>query len=584
MRNRSSDGEERDARASGSGLSRRGLILGGGAAAASAASVAFGHGSAAAAAPGGDPRFALPAAPGDPGGDRPGDLLLVNGSIHTFDEHDAVVSAVRIRDGRFVAVGDEAQRGAAGQATTVDLQGRTVIPGIVDSHNHIVLVGNRPGHHVPLEDVFIISDAVARLQARAQSVPDGEFITTIGPISAMQFAERRLPNLTELDAVPRPVFLMGAQGGTVTNSLGKAFFESRGIAGIAANGTVPGSPFGTGAAGAALLVLRQEFLTPESRQRTALDTLQYYAGLGITTHLDAGAFHADPPNGAIFGENVFTMHEPFLALNSARALPARLRIDFLHQDTVDTLPTLRERLKNSFPFFGDDMLRTGGIGEFTAQGIGQEGGPVWLLGTREVAKAGWRNENHSLTQNDYKLIVQGWEQVDAEFPIGELRWVIAHVPFITEEYVLRLKALGGGLKVGWGPVRSGIGVGPAYRTILGTGIPVGYHSDGGDITVINPWLNFYTMVTGRNLRGDLINEGQTVTREEAIRLATSANTWFLREDDLGPIAVGNHADLAVLDRDFFSVPETEIPQVRSVMTIVGGRMVHDGGVVPVRGN
>lgn len=582
MGNRSKDGDA-GAQPSGSGLSRRGLIIGGGAAAASA-SLAFGAVSPAAATAAVRGTLSAADAVVGPGGGHGADLLLVNGSIHTFDEQDSVVSAVRIRDGRFVAVGDEAQRGAVGQAATIDLQGRTVIPGIIDSHNHIVLVGNRPGHHVALEDVFTIPDAVARLAARAQSAPDGQFVTTIGPISAMQFAERRLPNLTELDAVPRPVFLMAAQGGTVTNSLGKAFFESRGITGIAANGTVPGSPFGTGAAGAALLTLRQEFLTAESRQRTALDALQYYAALGITTHLDAGAFHADPPNGAIFGENVFTMHEPFLALNHDRALPARLRIDFLHQDSVDTLPTLRERLKNSFPFFGDDMLRTGGIGEFTAQGIGQEGGPVWLLGTREVAKAGWRNENHSLTQNDYKLIVQGWEQVDAEFPIGDLRWVIAHVPFITEEYVLRLKALGGGLKVGWGPVRSGVGVGPAYRTILGTGIPVGYHSDGGDITVINPWLNFYTMVTGRNLRGDLINEGQTVTREEAIRLATAANTWFVREDDLGPIAVGNHADLAVLDRDFFSIPDAEIPQVSSVMTIVGGRIVHDTGAVPGRGN
>ena len=118
-------------------------------------------------------------------------------------------------------------------------------------------------------------------------------------------------------------------------------------------------------------------------------------------------------------------------------------------------------------------------------------------------------------------------------------------------------------------------VGPAYRMLLANGIPLGYHSDGGDITVINPWLNFYTMITGKNLRGDVINAGQTLTREETLWLATAANKWFIQEDDLGSIEVGNHADVAVLDRDFFRVPDEEIKQVRSVLTIVGGRVVHD---------
>jgi predicted amidohydrolase YtcJ len=230
------------------------------------------------------------------------------------------------------------------------------------------------------------------------------------------------------------------------------------------------------------------------------------------------------------------------------------------------------------------MMRSGGIGEFTVNGFGGGavaiGGPIWLAGAKAVAKAGWRNENHSLSANDIGQIVAGWEAVNAEVPIGDLRWVVAHVPNIQLDHINRLKAMGVGLKVGWGPTRSGSNLGPKHRTIIDSGINVGYHSDGGDITAINPWLNFYTMITGRNLAGNAVWEpGQQITRDEAIQLATKNNSWFIHEDDLGGIKAGNHADLVILDRDFFSIPDSEIPRVRSIATIVGGDVVYDAGQI-----
>src|SRR6185503_8718957 len=131
-----------------------------------------------------------------------------------------------IRNGRFAAVGNNV---AAQGVKRIDLKGRTVIPGLIDAHDHIVLVGNRPGWHVLQEDVFTIPDAVKRYQAKAAEVPAGEFITTVGPISAMQFTEQRLPTLMELDAVNRPVYIQAAQGGTKTNTLGKMWLESKGV-------------------------------------------------------------------------------------------------------------------------------------------------------------------------------------------------------------------------------------------------------------------------------------------------------------------------------------------------------------------
>ena len=492
------------------------------------------------------------------------DLLLVNGRIHTMDPESRVVSQVLIRGGRFTAVGNNVGKPAG--ITTIDLRGRTVVPGIVDAHNHIVLVGNRPGWHTPLEHVFTIPDAVDVLKARAASVPADGLMTSIGTISGMQFAEGRLPNLAELDAVGRAVYLQGAQGGARTNSQGRAWLASRGVM-ASDDGTLAGQ-----SAGPALQALRRELLTPDTRMRTALDALAYYARLGITTHKDSGAFHADEPAPGIASENTYTMHHPFLAIHREGRMPARLRIDFLHQDPPNAdppLPTLSQRLRNSFPFFGDDWIRTGGIGEFTGGG---------LEGLRAIARAGWRAEDHALNLKGAEALIASREAVNAEIPITTLRWVISHIPAFTAPLADRAHALGMGVLVGWGPLRTGMNVGPPYRMLAAHPIKVGYHSDGGDITLINPWLNLYTIVTGRNLAGQPILGEETLTREQALRLATADTKWFIGEGDLGSIEVGCHADLAVLDRDYFKVPDEELKRITSVMTVVGGTIVHNDGV------
>jgi len=494
------------------------------------------------------------------------DLALTNGRIHTMDGTNRIVSQVLIRNGRFVAVADNV--GAQGNnVRVVNLQGKTVIPGLIDAHNHIVLVGNRPGWHTPLEHVFTIPDAIAALKARAAGVPSGEFITIVGPISAMQFDERRLPSLMELDAVNRPVFIIAAQGGNRTNSAGKAWFESKGIM-VGADGAFAGQ-----ASGVALQTLRKELLTPETRKRSAFDALQYYARLGITTHRDAGAFHAEEPSAGVANENTYTMHNPFLALHNEGRMPARLRIEFLHQDPPNAnppLPTLAPRLRNSFPFFGDEWLKTGGIGEFTGGGV---------EGLRAIARAGWRGEDHALNLNGVTQLIRDRETVNAEIPIGNLRWIISHVPAFPLDLANRCQAMGVGVLVGWGPTRTGMDVGPPYRMLMGHPIKKGYHSDGGDITVINPWLNISTIVTGKNLVGQSILGDQMLNRQEAMWLATAANKWFIWEDDIGSIEVGNHADLAVLDRDYFAVPDDDIKKIKSVLTLVGGKASHNDGVM-----
>ncbi|KAK8107026.1 uncharacterized protein PG998_009039 [Apiospora kogelbergensis] len=506
-----------------------------------------------------------------------GDLLLLNGTIHTMDAAETRATVVGIKEGTIVYVGDsvaDARKSFLGSPPTIDLGGRVAIPGLVESHNHIVLMGNRPGYHTPLENAYSVAEVQQTFSARASrdAVPPGSFITTIGGFNPNQFSEGRLPTLEELDvALPQhPAFVsIGFNGPSVTNSLGKAYFESAlatGSVAISANGSIAAGEEN----GKALLALRGQ-LTSGNRTRGVRDAMAYAAAMGITTHLDQGAFQATgtPADGAAHEDN-YAMYDPWLAVYGARQGAVRLRINYLHQDNSTGVPALTQRLRNAFPFFGGDMVRTGGIGEFIADLDDYSGGPVFEAAALATARARWR--------------VEAFEKVDAEVGIKDLRWVVAYVPLITAEYLARLKKVGGGVNLSSWQYLSGAGpsAGPPYRTIVDSGIPAGIGGDGMQIAPMNPWVQAYYAVTGKNALGDQINEGQQITRQEFLRMYTRSNQWFLGGPDeslLGALEVGRLGDVVVLNEDYFGVPDEDLRKLSSVLTVVGGAVVHDTGAV-----
>ena len=542
-------------------------------------------------------------------------LILWKGQIHTMDGSNRVVSEVAIRDGRIVAVGQGARAQQGPGTQVIDLKGRTVVPGIIDNHNHIVLMGNRPGNHTPLENAYSIADIQAIYAARAAGLSGGAWITTIGGFNQNHFFPStetpRLPSLDELNAaVPNnPVLILqGFTGPSTTNARGKQFFETWDPTGVL-NVTV--GPNGSIAAGTqsqrALLALRRTLLpnTPagfEARKRSVLDAMAYATQMGVTTHLDQGAFQkTDTPADGSAHEDNFTMHLPFLAVYDEGRGAVRLRINFLHMETDPALPELVQRLKNQFPFFGGDLVRTGGIGEFITV-VPSATNPASIArfndAAKLVARAGWRAEVHSLgrrgtpTSNpaDFELEIMGYEGADAEVPgvVGDLRWVIAHVPGITPEWIDRFKTLGGGLSLtGWQylagtPSTSTVApyAGPPFKFIADSGIHAGMSSDGMQIAPMNPWLHMYYATTGLNARHVQINPNQQITRQEVLELYTKRNGWFLREEEqLGSIEEGKLADLVVLNSDYFTVPDEDLKGIRSVLTVVDGKIVYDAGVL-----
>jgi predicted amidohydrolase YtcJ len=538
------------------------------------------------------------------------DLVLVDGRIHTMDAKNRVVSSVAIKDGRFVEVGNVGRHHHGRETKVIDLNGRTVVPGIIDNHNHIVLMGNRPGYHTPLENAHSIADALAIYAARAARIPAGAWITTIGGFhfnhlyaNPTDKTTGRFPTLAELDSVTpnNPVWLsISFNGPSVTNTAGRNILNGLVVDGqpisVAADGAIAAG-FPSSQSTLVLLHLRRTLLNPAERRRSTIDAMKYATSLGVTTHIDQGAFQAtnSATDGAAHEDN-FTMHFPFLEIYEQGKGLVRLRINFLHMETDDATPELVQRLKNAFPFFGDDLVRTGGIGEFIAQGVNVPG--RFLEAARRVAKAGWRAEVHSLARRanagspptDFELQISAFETVNNEFPgiVGDKRWVIAHVPGITQESIAKFKSFGGSLSLtGWQFLAGSIPAvsvtpfaGPPFRWIVDSGIHAGMSSDGMQIAPMNPWIHMYFATTGINARGVVINPGQQITREEVLSLYTRQNGWFVREEDqLGSIEEGKLADLAVLNRNYFTVPAEELKQIRSILTVVDGEVVHDRGVL-----
>jgi predicted amidohydrolase YtcJ len=536
-------------------------------------------------------------------------LVLVNGNIHTMDDGNTVARAITIRNGRIVSVGDSAASpGPGGQV--INLHGRTVVPGLIESHTHYVSLANRPGYHVAqLElatSIVEVQELLAARRARGD-VPEGAFITAMGGWNPIQWAEQRLPTRAELDdAVPdRPVFLFQRfNGPSRVNSLGKQFFESvtsplAGPVAVADDGTIAaGLPSTT-----ALyhLRVRQTF---EDKKRSAIDAMAFSAEVGITALLDqtlvaVGFGPRDPqPNHPLATLDHFRMYDGWIDVHRDGDALVRLQMNFLHNqgnnaalgDLENQLPELRERLKNQFPFFGDDMLRTGGIGEWAApfalQASNPAGYAVWFEAQRLVAGAGWRNENAQTSATNIQQVVETYEAMDAEFGITDLRWGLQHGDLATEDQLARLKALNVGVSTSgfrWQSTATtppANPVGPMLPRMLESGIMLGLHEDGVHIAPHNPWFALHYATTGLNLAGVVINPGQQISRQQALHLYTRGNAWYLnREDDLGSLEPGKLADLLVLDKDYFTVSDDEMRRIRPVLTVVGGRIVHDTGEV-----
>lgn len=523
------------------GISRRDLLKG----AAAGAAFAAGGGSLVAAE-----RAAASGAGGSQGSDPcdgSRDIILHNGRF--VDYRGVVANQITVKDGRIVAVGKSKDLGEC--TRRINLRGRTVIPGLVDSHAHFTRTGTNVGYETRwIETVFSIAELQQAVADRAATIPPGAFVTAAGGWNQNQLAELRLPTLAELDAATstRAVYLNGR-----TNTLGAAFFAGFGIT----TDPVTGQVSSTGGATTALRSIQ----TFDDKLRGTADAIAFAAATGLTSIHDTSNLTNQPADYMVMN----TLYQ-----QSGRSLDVRMR-HYRYFGATATIDQLRTYMDPIYREIGDDTYRINGVGEQ----IGSS--ENFMEHLRAVAEAGWRVQQHTLSALDHEHHFPDMIMVGQEFDVSALRWSLAHVTLATQQQILDLKAVGAGVTV-QDFSYTGSGRGAPFRMIVDTGIAVGAGTDSTNVAPLNPWLGIFYMTTGRNLAGILTNDGQQISRLEALRLNTVGSAWFSEEEnDLGSFEVGKKCDLAVLTDDYLKVSDEKLRKMTSLLTLQGGRVVHAAG-------
>lgn len=479
-----------------------------------------------------------------------GDMALVNGRF--VDGRGFVASSLVLRNGRIAGVGQAIP--LAPGARTIDLGGRTVIPGFFDAHVHYARAAVNPGYEARrIERAFSIQELQETIARRAVNVPPGGFITCIGGWNHTQFTENRRPTKAELDAAApgHAVYISGTGGGTgaLTNSRGQTFFAANGVMVDGATGVVRSA--------ANAVAALQKAQTHEEKLRGTRELNAHANGLGLTGVINAGNLQDQEFALELWRQNALTIRmRPLFPADSPEQVEARLANNFSQGGRA----------------VGDDLFRVGGFGERIGGNDTMSAG--FEPTARVIARQGWALQQHSISlmENDFHLAA--FQSIAREHPIRDLRWALLHLQGIDAPRLKQLMDLGAGASAQtW--TYLGNGGGPPFRRIVDSGIHAGVGTDSTNVAALDPWLSLFYMTTGRNVAGMLTNEGQKITRLEALRLYTEGSAWFSFDDHhVGSFTQGKYADLAVLSQDYLTVPEDRIRRIESVLTLVGGNVVH----------
>jgi predicted amidohydrolase YtcJ len=522
-------------------------------------------------------------------------LLIANARVSGRPQ-DPPREAVLVHGERIAAVGElDELRGLAGPGVReLDVGGRRVVPGLIDSHAHVLRAGLSWEREVHWSGVPSLEQALALVRERARALAPGDWIPVIGGWHPAQFAEARSPTRADLDlaAPENPCYVQVLYDEAVLNA---AALSACGFA--ADNADPPGGSVERDRDGSPTGVVRGhgafrhclEAMGRPGRDAQALSIrsmLRELAALGLTGALDPGGIGVVPET-----------YEPLYDVWRAGSLSLRLRLFLGAGERGAERRQIEDWMRLAPRGSGDELLRVTGIGEIVVfrcwDGDGLTPFAVDPDSFREfteistlAAAGGWPMHVHAIRDESAGAIIDAWEQVDRRHPIAGLRFCLAHAEGISERNLKRARALGLGLALqdrmlmrasgsaaGWG--ERAVAHAPPLRRMIELGFPIGGGTDATVVSSINPWLSLWWMVSGRTFGGPRRVAEHRLTRAQALGLYTHGSAWFSAEEGVrGRLAVGQLADIAVLDDDFFGIDEDAIPALRSDLTLVGGRLVH----------
>jgi predicted amidohydrolase YtcJ len=534
-------------------------------------------------------------------------MVLLNGKIITVDDFFSIAEAVAIEGERVLAVGRNGEiQDLAGPGTAViDLRGRTVIPGLIDNHNHIIRATEYWPNEVRLEGVTSRFEALALLEAKADSLPSGEWLMSLGGWTENQFIGDRADfSLQELDeiAAGRPAFVQSTYDHAFVNT---AWFDAMEIPFLASrtqrdratglaehvvrdeNGRATGRL--NGGIGMVDLAIQRFPVVGAERQIDAIKSaLGYLNSIGLTSVYD-------PAGVGIRSESYSRLRR----LADEEGLTARIfhTLGGGAPSTPEEARAVVEEIEASRPFQGDHVMDLLAVGEiyyapFHWDSLFEPRRPSAedIEAARSIlmvaAAGGWSVQTHASQPETIDQLLDVITEINSQYPLRQLRWSITHADLIGRAQIERMRHLGMNLQMRSISVlaqprryrlieelgEAALSV-PPLRMIQSTGIPWGLGTDGTKAAQINPFVTLWWVVTGRALNGDTVLR-ETLTREEALIAHTRSNAYLMfQENNLGAIKPGLLADMLVLDRDYLTVSVEEIKSIRPAATIVGGRVV-----------
>ncbi|WP_310391307.1 amidohydrolase [Hymenobacter sp.] len=533
-------------------------------------------------------------------------LVLYNGRIHTVDPAQPAATAVAIEDGKFVAVGDDATviQLVADGTTVIDLQKKRVVPGLNDSHIHLIRGGLNFNLELRWDGVPSLADALRLLKEQVDRTPSPQWVRVVGGWSEFQFAERRMPTLAEINALApdTPVFIL--------HLYDRALLNRAALRAVGYTRDTPAPPGGqierdasgepTGlllATPNAMILYATLAMGPKLSYEHQVNSTRHFMRelnrFGITSVIDAGGgFQNYPDDYKVVSE-----------LNDKQQLTVRIAYNLFTQHPKEEFEDFKSWTQSVKLHQGDDMYRHNGAGEmlvFSAADFEDFLQPRPDLPdhmdaelervVRLLIENRWPFRLHATYNESITRFLDVFEKVDRDLPFGDLPWIFDHAETIDARNIDRVKALGGGLAIQSRMAFQGESFADRYgaaaaehtppvKRMLAAGVPVGAGTDATRVSSYNPWVALYWLTVGKTVGGmQLYSENTRLSRETALELYTRGSAWFSGEQDKkGAIKVGQLADLAVLDQDYLSAADEDIKQIEADLTVVGGTIVYAAG-------